>query len=435
MMDTGNGSIPSNGSSGDNNGLLAHPDGRILQAEVLVNTEAKFDKAKLISALEPRVRDASWSRCPDLSAVVSRIQIWGEDEELLTGANLPGRDDCIHWHVYKLDPNGGQAEHMDEGGEEEESSVHAARHWLMPSEDFDGLWETLIFDDDLKASLLNYAAGTMLFAQYKVDPKVISWNKVILLHGPPGTGKTSLCQALAHKLSIRLGDTYNYGQLIEINSHSLFSRWFSESGKLVQKMFETLQSLVDDPEALVCVLIDEVESLAAARSSSGSEPSDAIRVVNAMLTQLDAIKRYPNVLIFTTSNITGAIDLAFVDRADIKRFIGTPSKEAIYQILFGCVEELETKCLVSTLHDGLQDVRALRSKKCPPGPLSERLLALAERCVGFSGRTIRKLPFLAFSALLTTEKKLPVGLMDFLGGLDKAIADQISDREKLAEKK
>ena len=60
----------------------------------------------------------------------------------------------------------------------------------------------------------------------------------------------------------------------------------------------------------------QVESLTAARKAaiSGSEPSDAIRVVNALLTQIDQIKRYPNVMILTTSNVTGAIDLAFVDR-------------------------------------------------------------------------------------------------------------------------
>ena len=37
----------------------------------------------------------------------------------------------------------------------------------------------------------------------------------------------------------------------------------------------------------------------------GSEPSDAIRVVNALLTQIDKLARFPNVLVLTTSNITG----------------------------------------------------------------------------------------------------------------------------------
>ena len=40
--------------------------------------------------------------------------------------------------------------------------------------------------------------------------------------------------------------------------------------------------------------------------------------------QLDALKAHPNVLVLTTSNITGAIDLAFVDRADIKAYVGPP---------------------------------------------------------------------------------------------------------------
>lgn len=117
----------------------------------------------------------------------------------------------------------------------------------------------------------------------------------------------------------------------------------------------------------------QVESLTSARKSamSGNEPSDAIRVVNALLTQLDCIKklvapsgntqaegtrardaqiyshvllcycsRFPNVIILTTSNITGAIDLAFVDRADIKQYIGPPSSEAIYKIYQSCIDEL-----------------------------------------------------------------------------------------------
>ena len=45
-------------------------------------------------------------------------------------------------------------------------------------------------------------------------------------------------------------------------------------------------------------------------------------------------------IILTTSNITGAIDLAFVDRADIKQYIGPPSSSAIYSIYLSCIQEL-----------------------------------------------------------------------------------------------
>lgn len=41
-------------------------------------------------------------------------------------------------------------------------------------------------------------------------------------------GKTSLCKALAQKLSIHLNDRYKKCLFVEINSHSLFSKWFSE---------------------------------------------------------------------------------------------------------------------------------------------------------------------------------------------------------------
>ena len=45
---------------------------------------------------------------------------------------------------------------------------------------------------------------------------------------------------------------------MEINAHSLFSKWFSESGKLVGKMFDKIRELVEPQDSFVCVLIVRV---------------------------------------------------------------------------------------------------------------------------------------------------------------------------------
>lgn len=190
--------------------------------------------------------------------------------------------------------------------------------------------ESLLFDISVKHKLLSYARSALAFASSGVDTHLVSCHRLLLLHGPPGTGKTSLCRALSHKLLARCADAFSAGQLIELNAHSLFSKWFSESGKLVGAVFAKVRELLDDPRSFVAVLVDEVESLAASRAAAlnGSEPSDAVRVVNAVLTQLDSLKAYANVLVLATSNITAALDAAFADRADLSVFIGLPQMRA-----------------------------------------------------------------------------------------------------------
>ncbi|EIE24011.1 AAA-domain-containing protein [Coccomyxa subellipsoidea C-169] len=300
------------------------------------------------------------------------------DRETALGTRLLFWQVHLNVHVFQLSEEGPADD------DETEDNVSVYREWMLPAREFHNLWDSLLYEEDIKGRLLHYASTALLFGERGVDSHLVSFNRTVLLHGPPGTGKTTLCKALAQKLAVRFSRRwFSQGQLIEVNAHSLFSKWFSESGKLVSKLFSKIMELVEEEDSLVCVLLDEVESLTRARSASvsGSEPADAIRAVNALLTQLDALKAYPNVLVLTTSNITEAIDLAFVDRADIKAYVGPPGAQARYEILRSCVLELHRVGILAK-DQAQQDA-------------STALLEAAAACAGFSGRMLRKLPFLA----------------------------------------
>ena len=205
-------------------------------------------------------------------------------------------------------------------------------------------------------------------------------------------------------------------------------------------MFDEIKRLMEDPRALICVLIDEVESLTSARKNamSGSEPSDAIRVVNALLTQLDSIKNASNVLILTTSNITGAIDLAFVDRADIKQYVGHPSQAAVYQILHSCLLELTRSGLVvDTGGDTCLSFRQFQlagmEQETAATRSSLKLWSVAAKCSGLSGRTIRKIAFLALALFSDASEKGSLTLAELLVSLDMAVDRQLRDREEFTK--
>ncbi|KAK2974646.1 hypothetical protein RJ640_030254, partial [Escallonia rubra] len=104
-------------------------------------------------------------------------------------------------------------------------------------------------------------------------------------------------------------------------------------------------------------------------------------------------------------------DLAFVDRADIKAYVGPPTLQARYEILRSCMQELVRTGILSKSQDGdnviLPNYASLKEKLSTAVTpefktslsLSKQLLEAAEACEGLSGRSLRKLPFLAHSAL------------------------------------
>ena len=58
------------------------------------------------------------------------------------------------------------------------------------------------------------------------------------------------CSEVGHSFS-----RFNHIALIEINSHSLFSKWFSESGKLVMKLFDYIHDLLSNEGTMLFILI------------------------------------------------------------------------------------------------------------------------------------------------------------------------------------
>ncbi|KAH6915152.1 thyroid receptor-interacting protein 13 [Coprinopsis sp. MPI-PUGE-AT-0042] len=353
-----------------------------------------------------------WQSVAELTSTIEQIAIC-ESRCPSTSLSIP--ETSFQIHVYQPLESGSFDEFSNAASGDDEDDTMAASVCELPNRNWEGLWDSLIYSNDVKLKLLDYIQATLIMSDVNVDFNLVSWNRVVLLHGPPGTGKTSLCRALAQKLSVRLSHRYSHARLLEINSHSLFSKWFSESGKLVQRLFTSITELIDEEDAFVVVLIDEVESLTAARAGAmaGNEPSDGLRVVNALLTQLDKLKHRKNVLIMATSNLVKAIDSAFVDRADIIQYIDLPSREAIYDILRTSVLEIMSKGVIASLPlPSLMQVQLYEVTVKPNQSLEYssdanqrsknaglKLLNLSAKCSthGMSGRSLRRLPVLALA--------------------------------------
>lgn len=172
----------------------------------------------------------------------------------------------------------------DGGNSPEEGIDYESNHFTvtrLPHYDLEGLWSSLIYEERIAENALRTITRAVLERSENHTERVeASGCNNILLHGSPGSGKTSLALALAQKLSIRLNDSYENAKLLQIKSHVLFSKYFGDSAKRIGQLFELILQLSYDESQLLVVIFDEVETLASSRqwSSQANEVGDAIRV-------------------------------------------------------------------------------------------------------------------------------------------------------------
>lgn len=213
----------------------------------------------------------------------------------------------------------------------------------LPDPAWEARWSRIFVAGGQKDRLLNYLLFSLRHrARFSASGGIgLPIHGLVVLSGPPGTGKTTLAGGLADRAARELGD----GPIlyVEIDPHRFPSQMLGESQRAVARLFErTLPDLARRGAPMV-VLLDEVEALAVNRSGASLEtnPVDVHRATDAVLSGVDRVGRScPNVTFVATTNHPVGVDAAFLSRADLIEEIGLPGPEAVREILADTLSEL-----------------------------------------------------------------------------------------------
>ena len=153
-----------------------------------------------------------------------------------------------------------------------------------------------------------------LFTRLGVDPP-----KGVLLHGPPGTGKTRLAQAVANESD---------AEFFTINGPEIMGSGYGESEKALREVFENATK-----SSPAIIFIDEIDSIAPKRDKVPGEAEK--RLVAQLLTLMDGLEARSNLVVIAATNRPDAIDEALrrPGRFDREIVIGVPDESARREIL------------------------------------------------------------------------------------------------------
>jgi proteasome regulatory subunit len=147
------------------------------------------------------------------------------------------------------------------------------------------------------------------FREVGVDPP-----SGVLLHGPPGTGKTMLAKAVANETD---------ATFIKMAGSELVQKFIGEGARLVRDLFE----LASEREPAV-IFIDEIDAIAAKRTESKtSGDAEVQRTMMQLLSEMDGFDDRGEIRIIAATNRFDMLDRAILRPGRFDRLIEVPKPD------------------------------------------------------------------------------------------------------------